>query len=336
MSTEKKHAGNAGNFFKKVTSYHEFGLIIAFAAILIIAAFITPKMFQPEALHQMFRNYAVCGILAVGMLAVILTGGIDLSIGSTLALAGIVSSQLLIAGFPVAVCILGGIGIGLVCGSINGILAGYCKVLPLIATLSTMYIYRGFAFIVGQGKWMMPNIYSAAYTSVTLGTPLVLHNILIIYIVILLLAGLFFSRIKLGRRIYAVGSNYESARVAGINADLIRFASYLIMGFLAGLTGFLYTSNYAVWEPQIGAGLEMDAIAICVLGGVSMVGGSGSVGGVFIATLLMSVVSYFLSMLPGMSVWKMALQGAIIIVAAAVDILTVRLSVTYALKTRKI
>jgi rhamnose transport system permease protein len=322
------------SLLKKITSYREFGLLLAFAAILVIAAFATPKMFQPEALHQMLRNYAVFGILAIGMLGVMLTGGIDLSVGSTLALSGLVSTQLMIAGTPVLFCILGAAGAGLLCGLLNGLLVGKLNMLPLIATLATMYIIRGVAYILCHGKWMMPNIYTHNYTIVALGQPLVLYNILVIYIVVLIAASIFFSQIRLGRRIYAVGSSPDSALVAGIDVGTIRLAAYLIMGTLVGLGGFLYTSNYAVWEPQTGSGFEMEVIAICVLGGTSISGGTGKTGGVFIATLLMSVVSYFLSMLPGMSVWKMGLQGALIIVAVAVNILTAKLSVATALKAR--
>jgi len=331
---EKNRTEMRSDFFKKVAAYREFGLFLAFLAILVLAAFVTPKMFQPDALHQMLRNYAVFGILAIGMLTVMLTGGIDLSIGSTLALSGLVSTQMMVAGVPVAACLLCGIGVGALCGCLNGFLVGKLKILPLIATLSTMYIIRGIAYILCGGKWMMPNIYISSYTAIALDRPLVLYNILVIYFIVLVVVAVFFSQIRLGRRIYAVGSNINSALVAGINVGNIQLVAYLIMGILVGLSGFLYTANYAVWEPQTGSGFEMEVIAICVLGGVSMTGGVGKVSGVFIATLLMSVVSYFLSMLSGMSVWKMGLQGALIIVAVAVNILTARLSVISTLKAR--
>ena len=322
--------------FKKVSAYREFGLLLAFLVILIVAAFVTPKMFQPDSLHQMLRNYAIFGILAAGMLTVMLTGGIDLSVGSALALSGLVSTKMMVAGIPVVVCLFGGIGVGAICGCLNGLLVGKLKMLPLIATLATMYIFRGIAVILCGGKWMMPNIYIQSYTAVALGRPLVLYNILIIYILVLIVVGIFFSQIRLGRRVYAVGSNPDSALVAGINVGNVRIAAYLIMGILVGLSGFMYTANYAVWEPQTGTGFEMEVIAICVLGGVSIAGGVGKISGVFIATLLMSVVSYFLSMLPGMGVWKMGLQGALIIAAVAINILTARISVMSALKARVI
>lgn len=342
MSTQRMSSDAAtttkasSGFLKKVTSYREFGLILAFIVLLIIAAFITPDMYQPIGLHQMLRNYAVYGILAVGMMAVIITGGIDLSIGSSLALAGIISSQLMLSGMPVVVCLIGGIAVGALCGLINGFLVGKLHILPLIATLATMYIFRGIAYIDSGGAWLMPNVFKPDFTVVAMGTPLGIYNILVIYIAVLIVFGIFFSKMKLGRRIYAVGSNQESAQVAGINIGNIKMAAYLIMGVLAGLSGFLYVANYSVWEPQTGTGIEMEVIAICILGGVNILGGSGKIGGVIIATLMMSVLSYFLSMLPGMSVWKMALQGAIIIIAVAINIVTNKLSVSSALKARVI
>lgn len=310
--------------------------MLGFVLLLVIAAFITPGMFQIDSLHAMLRNYAIFGILAIGMMAVILTGGIDLSIGSTLALSGILAAQLMMDGLPVIVCVAAAIVIGLLCGLVNGFMIGKLGILPLIATLATMYIYRSVAYIVSGGAWLMPNFFTADYTAVAMGQPLGLYTIIWIYIVILAIAAVFFAKVKLGRRIYAVGSNEDSAEVAGINVSNVKLAAYMIMGLLAGLCGFLYTANYSVWEPSTGSGIEMEVIAVCILGGVSIVGGVGRVGGVLLSTLMMSVMSYFLSMLPGMSVWKMAIQGAIILVAVAINIVTAKLSEANALKAREI
>jgi rhamnose transport system permease protein len=329
---DKNKAGTI--LFRKIASYKELGLIIAFSVILVAAVFVTPKIFQLDALHQMLRNYAVFGILAVAMFAVILTGGIDLSMGAVLALSGLISTRLMMAGIPIILCLVCGIGIGALCGFCNGVFVGKLKIIPLIATLSTMYIFRGIAYMICGGKWMMPNVYIPSYTVVALGKILGIYNILAIYIIVLIVAGVFFSQCRIGRRMYAVGTNPESALIAGINIGNIHLTAYLFAGILVGLGGFLYTANYGVWEPQAGSGFEMEAIAICVLGGVSITGGVGRVGGVVISTLLMSVISYFLSMLPGMSVWKMALQGALIITAVAINILTARFSASAFLKAR--
>lgn len=329
----KKTKGAVGN---KSGSNREAGLLVGFVLILGMAAIITPSLFQIDSLHAMLRNYAVFAILAIGMMAVILTGGIDLSIGSTLAFSGIIAIQIMAAGLPPIVCILGAIGIGALCGFFNGLLIGKLNVLPLIATLSSMYIIRGIAYIVSGGAWIMPHHFTPEFTAVALGTPLAIHNILLIYVVVFILALIFFSRIKLGRRIYAVGSNEESAKIAGINIGNVKLAVYVLMGALAGLGGFLYVANYSVWEPATGTSIEMEVIAICILGGVSITGGVGRPLGILISTLMMSVMSYFLSMLPGMSVWKMAIQGAIIIIAVTINVMTARLAKARALKAREL
>lgn len=310
------------SIIKEITGYSEFGLLLAFGALLIVAFFITPGMYNPDSLLAMLRNYSIYGIMAVGMMAVIITGGIDLSVGSVLALSGIFSSQLITSGKPVILCILAAMAAGCACGAINGILVGKLRILPMIATLSTMYIYRGAAYIISGGAWLMPHQYPPSYTNVAGGKTLGIFNILWILIFVFVLASIFYSRTRPGRRIYAVGSSGVSARIVGINEGLTLIMAYAFMGMLAGLCGFLYTANYAVWEPATGSGMEMDVIAICILGGVSIRGGVGKMSGLTIGMLMMSVMSYFLSMLPGMSVWKMAIQGALVIVAVAINIFT--------------
>jgi len=336
METKDNTQSGIVRLVKVITGYREFGMLIAFAVLLIIAAIITPSMYSLNSLLAMLRNYSIYGIMAAGMMGVIITGGIDLSVGSTLAFSGAVAALMIIAGFPVAVCILAAVLIGCLCGAVNGMLIGKFKMLPMMATLSTMYIYRGVAYLVSGGAWMMPHQFPEAYTKVAGGQILGIFNILWILALVFVAAHIFYSKTRPGRRIYAVGSSPESAAIVGLKNDWILLIAYTIMGALAGLTGFLYTANYAVWEPAVGGGMEMDVIAICILGGVSIRGGVGKIGGLTVAMLMMSVMSYFLSMIPGMSVWKMAIQGGIIIIAVAVNIFTGTLSEKRILRAREL
>lgn len=263
-------------------------------------------------------------MLAIGMMMVILTGGIDLSVASTLGLSGVICSSLMSKNMnvPAFVWVLLGISVGALCGAFNGFIVGYLKMVPMIATLGTMYIYRGFAFLASGGEWWFPHQFTEGYLNFATGRTLGIYNILWITALLFVVAGIFLGYTSLGRRIYAIGTNRESAKVAGIKDAKVTFLAFTICGALAGLAGMLYTANYAICYYGMGDGYEMIAIAICILGGVSITGGRGRIDGVIIGALMMSVITYFISLLPGLSVWQNAIQGGIIIIAVAINIFT--------------
>ncbi len=322
---------------KKLIDNRQIGLLGAIAVLLILAVFLTPSLFQLGTIHLTIRNYSVVGILVLGMMAVILTGGIDLSIGSELALSGMLTSLLMAEHpeIPVLLLIVIGVAVGLLCGLINGVLVGKLYIQPIIATLATMNIYRGATYFVSGGKWVTSSQYTDSFAHLS-GGQFGLYNIIWFLLVLSVLMSIFLAYTKYGRRLYAVGSNEKSSRIAGIKASNIKILAYVIMGGLAGLAGILYSANYKSFAPNIGIGMEMDVIAICVLGGVSITGGRGNFKSVVTAFVMMTLVSAFLSMLPGMSLWTNALQGSIIIVAVIVNLLTERIAEKHALYSRKI
>lgn len=315
---------NNNSFIKKLINGRNNGLLIAFAALLIVAAIITPSMYSVTSIMNMLQNNAVYMLLAVGMMLVIITGGIDLSVASTLGLTGVICSSLMSKnmGVPAFVWVLLSILIGALCGAFNGFIVGYLKMVPMIATLGTMYIYRGFAFLASGGEWWFPHQFTEGYLKFATGKIFGLYNILWITIAIFIIAGIFLGFTAKGRRIYAIGTSKESAKVAGINEAKTTFMAFTLCGALAGLAGMLYTANYAISYYGMGEGYEMIAIAICILGGVSISGGKGRIDGVIIGALMMSVITYFISLLPGLSVWQNAIQGGIIIVAVAINLFT--------------
>jgi rhamnose transport system permease protein len=312
------------SLLKSILNGRNTGLLIAFAVLLIIAAIITPSMYSISSFMNMFQNNAVYMMLAVGMMLVIITGGIDLSVASTLGLSGVICSSLMSKNpeVPAIVWVLLGILVGALCGAFNGFIVGYLKMVPMIATLGTMYIFRGFAFLASGGEWWFPHQFTEGYVKFATGKILGVYNILWITIILFILFGIFLGYTAPGRRIYAIGTNKESAKVAGIKEPQITFMAFTICGALAGLAGMLYTANYAICYYGMGDGYEMIAIAICILGGVSITGGKGSIDGVIIGALMMSVITYFISLLPGLSVWQSAIQGAIIIIAVLINIFT--------------
>ncbi len=315
---------NQDNLIKKILNGRNTGLLIAFLVLLIMAAILTPSMYSVNSIMSMLQNNSVYMMLAIGMMMVILTGGIDLSVASTLGLSGVICSSLMSKNMdmPAFVWVILGILVGALCGAFNGFIVGYLKMVPMIATLGTMYIYRGFAFLASGGNWWFPHQFTEGYLNFATGRTLGLYNILWITALLFVVAGVFLGYTSLGRRIYAIGTNRESAKVAGIKDAKVTFLAFTICGALAGLAGMLYTANYAICYYGMGDGYEMIAIAICILGGVSITGGRGRIDGVIIGALMMSVITYFISLLPGLSVWQNAIQGGIIIIAVAINIFT--------------
>lgn len=312
------------------------GLILGLLFLLILAAIITPSMYSMDSIMNMLQNNAVFGLLAVGEMLVILTGGIDISIGATLSFSGVVCCRLMAENptVPAIVWVILSLVVGAVCGLINGSLVGYFKIVPMIATLGTMYAYRGFSFLFSGGEWWFPHQFTQQYQDFATKRFLGISSLLWILIIVFILAMIFLGYTSRGRRIYAIGTNRESARIASINEARVTLMAMTICGMLAGLAGMLYTANYATCSYSIGESYEMTAIAICILGGVSITGGKGKVDGVFIGFIMMSVITYFISLLPGLSVWSDAIQGGIIIAAVGLNIFTEKSAIKRTLKER--
>lgn len=320
----------------KLTESRNFGLVVVFIAIIIVAIIVAPTIFQPKTFIGMIQNSSVYGLLAIAEMMVIITGGIDISIGALLAFVGVTCTQLQYQNpnVPSIVWVLVALGLGAACGMLNGFLAGYLHIVPMIATLGTQYIFRGLAFLVSGGNWFMPHQFQDSYiawaTKSILGLPAVIWILIISFIIF----GVFLSQTTNGRRIYAIGTNRESAAVSGIKESQVMFGAMTLCGMMTGLAGMLYTANYATCVYTIGNGYEMTAIAICVLGGVSITGGRGHMDGVVIAYILMSFITQFISLLHGLSVWSDAIQGAIIIGAVGLNFFTIHQGDRRALKER--
>lgn len=327
---------NNNSFWKKCTAYSNFGLLAGLVILLLAAAIFTPKLYSVTSLVSMLQNNSVYAIMTIGMMLILITGGIDLSSGAIMAMVGVITSigNVSFPNIPGIVWLFASIIIGALAGSINGFLIGKLNMIPMIGTLGTMYIYRGLAFLFSGGEWIFPHQFQDSYSWFAAVKTLGFYNITWIAVIIIVLAGLFLGYTKYGRRIYAIGTNAESAYVAGIKDGNIKIMTYSIAGGLFGLAGMLYTANYKMCYYGQGEGYEMIAIAICVLGGVSISGGRGRIDGVVISILIMSLIYYFTSLLSGLSVWQNAIQGAIIIVAVAVNIITAKLSDRRALKER--
>ena len=302
------------------TILRDYGIYIILVIVTLVFSFTTKGFATISNLILILLQVSVMGIMSIGMLFVILSKGIDLSVGSTLAIAGMFSGLLAKQGpTPANVALALGVPLllGLVCGLLNGSLVSWGRLPPLIVTLGTMYAFRG--FIV----WYHVNpIYQLQPWYRVLGQEKV-GPIPIPVIILLCVTGissLVLNRTRFGRYVYAVGGNEDAARAAGINVNLIKLCVYSISGLFCGLAGLVFTSRLGAAQSISGMGFEMVAIASVVVGGASLFGGRGTVGKTIVGALLMQIVQSGLVMLDVPSPIQQAILGFIIILAVWIDL----------------
>lgn len=296
------------------------------------------KFLTGTVVSQLVQNYAYIMVLAFGMLLVLLIGGIDISIGATVALSGMSTCLLMRDGIitnsvsAYAVSIM----VGTVCGLIIGLIISKGKVIPIIATLGMQYIYRGLTYFVSGTLWVSADKMLPDYKAFAQGSFLGVSNLFWIVIVVFAAMLVFLKWSSFGRQIYAVGSNPEAARISGINIDRVKIIVYSINGAIAGLAGAMYTSLYASAQGNMATGSEMDVIAACVIGGVSLNGGQGNTLGVLLGAVTIAIISKSLSLVGIDAFWQRALKGAVILLAVLVNVLVQRNAARKALEGREI
>lgn len=273
----------------------------------------------PGNLANVFNDTSILIILALGQTLVILTRCIDLSQASNLALTGMVTAMLnaQFPGIPVAALISVAIVLGLLMGAFNGILVWKLDIPPIVVTLGTLTIYRGIIFVVSGGAWVNSHEMSAAYKAFPRADFLALPMMSWICIAIIAAFAISVNRTALGRAFYAVGGNPGAAVYTGIDVGRTRFWAFVIAGGLAGLCGYLWVSRYAVAYTDVAGGFELDIVAACVIGGISIAGGLGSVTGAVLGALFLGTIKNALPVAGISPFWQMAISGAAIIIAVA-------------------
>ncbi len=296
------------------------------------------KFLSGTVITQLTQNYAYTMVLSFGMLLVLLIGGIDISIGATLALSGMSTSLLMRDGIITSPLVAFGFSIlvGLACGSIIGVIVAKGKVIPIIATLGMQYIYRGLTYFVSDTQWVPSDKMLAGYKAFAQGSFLGINNLFWIVLVLFVVTMVFLKWTGFGRQIYEVGSNPDAAKISGINIDRVKIIVYSINGAIAGLAGAMFTSMYATAQGNMANGAEMDVIAACVIGGVSLNGGQGSAFGVLLGAITIAIIGKSLSLVGIDAFWQQALKGAIILLAVLVNVLVQRNAARKALEGRDI
>jgi ribose transport system permease protein len=295
------------------------GLWIALIILVVASSLISPHFLNPTNLLNVLRQVALYGILGVGMTFVILTRGIDLSVGSVVAFSGVLGATLMEDGFPIPIMVVCSLAAGTLMGVVNGLGVAFWRVPAFIMTLGTMVMIRGFGLMVADGGPVNPG--KAAENFFWLGGGYVLGAPTPIYVfaAVCVVAYLVLSHTTFGRAIFAVGSNDEAARLSGINVVATNFSVYVICSGLAALSGLIFLSRLSVGDPNSGLGLELEAITIAVIGGTSLFGGEGGVVGTIGGATILAIIANVLN-LAGVSPFsQQVVKGAIIILAVLLE-----------------
>lgn len=307
------------NFKTKLKENQNLGTILALIILMVFVSVLNPTFLQANNLMNLMRQLIINGFIALGMTFVILTGGIDLSVGSTLALTSAIFAGLLQNGVNTGLAILITVGLGLVLGLINGLLITKGKLAPFIVTLATMTIFRGLTLVYTDGRPIAGPKDNFAFKFLGKGQFFGIPFQVILFILAFLLLWIILNKTTLGRKIYAVGGNEKASYISGINIDKVKICVYVVSSLMAVLSGLVLTSRLNSAQPTAGAAYEMDAIAAVVLGGTSMTGGSGSLTGTLIGILILGVLNNGLNLLGVSSFYQQIVKGIVILIAVLID-----------------
>ncbi|WP_211284600.1 ribose ABC transporter permease [Rummeliibacillus pycnus] len=297
----------------------KLGPLLGLLLIIIIISIMSPSFLTATNIFNVLRQVSVSALIAFGMTFVILTGGIDLSVGSTLALTGAISAGMLASGMDPILAMIIGLALGAVLGAVNGVIIAKGKVAPFIATLATMTIYRGLTLVYTDGKPVSGLGDSMAFQmfgkGYFLGIPVPVVTMIVAFFVLYFIL----RKTTFGRRVYAIGGNEEASRLSGINVDRVTIAVYAITGMLAALSALILTSRLNSAQPTAGESYELDAIAAVVLGGTSLTGGRGWIFGTLVGALIIGVLNNGLNLIGVSSFFQQVVKGVVILIAVLLD-----------------
>ena len=306
---------------KNLLKSRELLLIGAILILLVVISLRFPAFVTVSNLADVFNDTSPLILLAIGQMIVVLTKCIDLSVAANLALTGMVVSMINVAapGVPVAVILVIAVGFGTLLGMFNGVLVWKLGIPPIVVTLGTLTIFRGIIFLLSNGKWVNSHEMSPAFKAFPRAEVLGMPMLSWIAIAAVIIFSIVMTRTTLGRAFYAAGGNPHAATYAGIDVGKTQFWAFTISGALAGLTGYLWVSRYAVAYVDIAGGFELDVVAACVIGGISIMGGVGSVGGALLGALFLGVIKNALPVVNISPFWQLAISGSAIIIAVALN-----------------
>jgi ribose transport system permease protein len=306
------------NLGRRLLRRRESGIFLALVGLVILITIFQPDFATRTNIYLVSRQVAYTAIVALGVFIVILTSGIDLSLGSIVGLSGFICGLAMAAGAPPLLAAGAGLLTGAVVGAINGVIVAFVGVTPFIVTLGMLGVARGAILIIKHGDSIreIPKPFIDAGNGSLFGVSVPV----IILLMVAVLSHVLLKHTVFGRRVYAIGGNEEATALSGINTRKVKFFTYVVCGVLCAITGILYVARFQSAQADAGKGMELDAIAAAVIGGTSLMGGEGSVIGVLIGASIMGVIRSGLVLLEISSYWQDLIIGAIIVLAAILDV----------------
>jgi ribose transport system permease protein len=309
----------------KINDYiKKYNLLILLLVFMFIGSLLSPKFLSLQNLLNLLQQSAVVGIVALGMTFVIIVAGIDLSVGSTLAISSMVTAILVTSGMDPYLAIGLAVIVGGVVGLVNGLISTKLKIPAFIATLAMMVAARGLALLLTDGKPVFNLPTSIRFLGGNIFDRIPVSGVL--WIVLTLVSVFVLHYTTYGRKLYAIGGNPQSAHLSGIEVNRYITSTYVICGVLSALAGVVLTSWLTVGQPTAGKGIELDAIAAVVLGGTSLFGGIGGAGGTFIGVLLLSIITNIFNLMGLSSYYQSIFMGVIIVLALVLNLFIVKKS----------
>jgi rhamnose transport system permease protein len=314
-------AQNARRLSELVSRTREFGILAVLALLVVMSAVIQPNFIRLQNVQFILLDTTMLALLALGETLVVVSRNVDLSVGSVLGLSAYLSANLFakVPGIPIPLVVLAGLGIGLGCGIANGLVVWIGRVPSLVVTLATLYIFRGIDILVVGGGQVVASSLPVSFRGIGNDTLLGIPD-LALFAAIVVAAGAYYMRsFRSGRELYAIGSNPEAARLAGIPTGRRIFTAFAVSGAIAGVTGVVWAIRYGTIDSTAGTGIELQVIAAVVVGGVAIFGGSGSAVGAALGALLLTTIGSSLQVLGISQFWVQAIAGFLLLAAITLD-----------------
>jgi rhamnose transport system permease protein len=311
----------ARRLVERVFRIRELGIVVALALLIIVTGILEPRFLETASLRNLALNASIFAILAVGQTLVIITRNVDLSVGSVVGLTAFLAGDLLSKhpGMALPLVFVLAMAMGAACGLLNGFLTTWGQVPALVVTLGMLYAFRGLAFLWTNGRQINAETLPDSFLNIGTGTILGVPYLVVIALVVVVVVGQWLRDFRAGRELYAIGSNPEGARLAGVRSDRRVLTAFVLAGALAGLGGALFTARFATVDATAGTGYELTVIAGAVVGGVAIFGGTGSVYGAALGALLLGTITSSLIVLRVEAFWQQAAIGALLLLAIAFD-----------------
>ncbi|WP_027210447.1 ABC transporter permease [Burkholderia sp. WSM2232] len=322
-SKKEPQSGRAADWIKACLRMRELNVLSVLLLVGLLISVFSPYFLTTNNLMGVFRSFSLIALMSIGMMLVIITGGIDLSVGSVMGLSSLITALVFQHGYNASVAIGAGLGVGIAVGAFNGFMITWIQLPPFIATLGTLSIGRGLMYIITKGVPVTPDV-PDSFTFIGQGYIGFVPFPVVILLAMTAVFSVVMRQTRFGRYVYATGGNEIAARLSGVRTARVKFAVYVLSGLIASMAGVIAFSRFVSAEPASGFGAELDVIAAAAIGGASLSGGAGSVEGAIIGAALAGIITNGVVLLNIDTYAQQAITGCVILIAVSIDIWRVR------------